>query len=201
MADTKNKPISPALLFITFSANLPTASINTAALFTPSFRLVRLLNAHNRQAPVGAIVGGVIGGVVVIAAIVLAALFKTGRLNTCKCCGPTEPANASLSKGSVPAGVQYPVMGEASVRSAPAADSASPSAAFGPASTSNNDPPPAYEGPTESVSRRISLNYPVAEGVHSSEAPPPPPPNFDPTPPPAYEEGTANSWAPSGEHL
>ncbi|CAM9753135.1 unnamed protein product, partial [Hapterophycus canaliculatus] len=63
---------------------------------------------------VGAIVGGVIGGLLfVAAAIILAFLFKTGRLKPCQCCSRTVPVVvATPTPGGVTAtpAKAYPVV-------------------------------------------------------------------------------------------
>jgi len=70
--------------------------------------------ALNEQAPVGAIVGGSIAGLALLGAIILAALFKTGRLKTCNRDSSPSPGAADGSS----TGTQYPVPGAASSASA-----------------------------------------------------------------------------------
>lgn len=54
----------------------------------------------------GAIVGGVLGGAVFIGGVViLAFMWKTGRLKECKnCCGPSDPAVVTVTQQPQPPG-------------------------------------------------------------------------------------------------
>ncbi|CAM9264181.1 unnamed protein product, partial [Ectocarpus sp. 8 AP-2014] len=56
------------------------------------------------DAPVGAIVGGVVGGTLFLAAaVIVAVMWKSGRLEACKCRKNTKPGSVAS-----PEGVRYP---------------------------------------------------------------------------------------------